>query len=293
MVYGDEAGLTSAPESLDGPGTCLARRPNDLGAGYTPPGIDVTYQFLSSVFRRNTILDRTPLRGWGVPVPAVAVVYDEHCLAPRPEDWRAGYNPPWRAATDSSLSSLFRRNTTLDDAGDYVDTKKRKLADPLVYSATRPLAGIAYDMRLSPDGTRASGPFKPRALGDLMQPAVTPATTWMRLFHPRLPWWVDVRQATPNQGGVTLYDVLRSLHDELDRAIGSHHFFTEWLVKKDRYALMKAFKERCALQGGEVRSDVNKEMLKGVKRVDYLGTECVFVGLVKKNGIWEIKTEHS
>ncbi|KAJ7644801.1 hypothetical protein FB45DRAFT_898701 [Roridomyces roridus] len=221
----------------------------------------------------------------------MAVAFDEHHLAPRPEEWRAGYTPRGSAATDLSLSSLFRRNTTLDDAGDYVDTKKRKLADPLVYSAARP--GITYDMRLSPDRTRAFGPFKPRTSGDLMQPAVTPATSRMRLVHPRLPWWVDVRQATPNQGGVTLYDVLRTLHDELDRAIGSRDFFNEELGRKDRDALTKAFKERCSLQGGDVRSDVKKEMLKGVKRVDYLGTECVFVGLVKKNGIWEIKTEHA
>ncbi|KAJ7776862.1 hypothetical protein DFH07DRAFT_798026 [Mycena maculata] len=120
----------------------------------------------------------------------------------------------------------------------------------------------------------------------MMQPAVTPAATRMRLMHPRLPWYVDVKRIQ-NTHGITLYDVLYALFEELDRPIAGRDFWNEELGRKDRDSLTQAFKERCRMNG---RAGEKTEMMKGVKRVDFLGADCVFVGLVRRNGMWEIKT---
>lgn len=108
----------------------------------------------------------------------------------------------------------------------------------------------------------------------------------MRLMHPRLPWCGDIFTG-PHGPGVTLYDVIRQLFEQLDRPIAAHDFYNEEMGKRDREVLTLAFRERCAMKGEFAR----EEKLKGVKRVDFLGRECVFVGLIRRTGMWEIKTD--
>ncbi|KAF8208095.1 hypothetical protein K438DRAFT_1574893, partial [Mycena galopus ATCC 62051] len=99
----------------------------------------------------------------------------------------------------------------------------------------------------------------------------------------RLPWYVDVTNAQ----GVTLLDVLQTLFDELNQPIVARDFWNDEMRLQDRDRLMCAFKEQCSINGREYAT----EIAKGVKRVDFLGPDVIFVGLVrKKNGVWEIKT---
>ncbi|KAJ7615029.1 hypothetical protein DFH06DRAFT_1240393 [Mycena polygramma] len=216
---------------------------------------------------------------WGM-----ATTFSEHNLSRRPEDWREGYSPRGISGADLSFSSFFRVSKKPDPNEWSGDNKKRTLAGVLTFNANRP--SISYDMRRPPDETPFMGQFKPRSVHEMVQPAVTPPTGRMRLMHPRLPWYIDVLGGY-HAPGVTLSDVLRSLFVELDRPIGSQDFWNEELGKREREGLTRAFKERCAQKGDYMR----EEMLLGVKRVDFLGPECIFVGLVRRNGMWEIKTD--
>ncbi|KAJ6527086.1 hypothetical protein B0H19DRAFT_1196427 [Mycena capillaripes] len=219
--------------------------------------------------------------GWGTPI-----VFDEHHLSRRPEDWREGYSSRGISGADISFSSLFRVGRRSSDPNEWSgDTKKRTLATALTFNFTRP--NISYDLRRPPEETPFMGSFQPQSQREMMQPAATPAPPRMRLMHPRLPWYIDVVPGFHNTPGVTLYDVLRTLFIELDRAILSRDFWNEELGRRERESLTHAFKERCSRKGKHMQ----EEIAKGVKRVDFLGLDCVFVGLVRRNGMWEIKTE--
>jgi hypothetical protein len=166
---------------------------------------------------------------------------------------------------------------------EFADPKKRTLCTVLTFSASRP--NISFDLRRPPEATSFFGSFRPQP-SDMGKPAVMPAAARMRLVHPRLPWFVDVRPHTATYP-ISIYDVLRTLYDELTIPIAGRDFWNSELSKKDRESLTRAFKDRCLLDGRE-RS--REEMLKGVKRIDFLGADVVFVGLVRRNGMWEIKT---
>ncbi|KAJ7061346.1 hypothetical protein C8F01DRAFT_987460 [Mycena amicta] len=97
----------------------------------------------------------------------------------------------------------------------------------------------------------------------------------MRLVLGRCPWYVDVKPATPF---VTLFDVLSALHTQLATPIEAKDYFTKALTKAERARITKAFSERC-----------DKEIARGVRRVDFLTGECFFVGLVRKGGVWEAR----
>ncbi|KAJ7200350.1 hypothetical protein GGX14DRAFT_372244 [Mycena pura] len=107
----------------------------------------------------------------------------------------------------------------------------------------------------------------------------------MRLMHPRLPWYVDVKPG-PKTPGVSIFDVLHALYEELDRPIAARDFWNVELNNSDRKSLTRAFKERCLRHG----QYAGEEMAKGVKRIDFLGAEFVFVGLSRRNGMWELRT---
>ncbi|KAJ7505915.1 hypothetical protein B0H11DRAFT_361621 [Mycena galericulata] len=231
--------------------------------------------------KRSNSFGGGQLPGWG----AAPHTFDEQHLSRRPDDWREGYSPRGASGADLSFSSLFRVGRRSSESGDLMDTRKRTLTDVLTFNAQRP--NILFDVRRPPEATSSFGSFRPRNDRDLMVPALMPAAARMRLMHPRLPWYIDVKRRQPNSASVTLYDVLRTLYEELDRPIASRDFYNEELGKRDRDNLTSAFKERCAMNGKEFAKE---EMLKGVKRVDFLGMDCVFLGLVKRNGMWEIKT---
>lgn len=106
----------------------------------------------------------------------------------------------------------------------------------------------------------------------------------MRIFHPRLPWYIDVEENHPN--GITVYDVVTQVHRQLFTQVSNRHFYNEDLDDSDRTALSKAFAARTR---GEPEL-INR----GIMRIDFLGIDKKFIwlGLLRgRNGLWEMKTK--
>lgn len=119
---------------------------------------------------------------------------------------------------------------------------------------------------------------------DIDQLALSPPCRSMRIFHPRLPWYIDV--FTFNRHGITLFDVFYDIHEYMQTPILHRDFYMEELGEEERFFISAAFRQRFqTFKGSE------KIMSQGVKRVDYLGEEYILEGLVKsRDGLWELKT---
>jgi len=103
----------------------------------------------------------------------------------------------------------------------------------------------------------------------------------MRLFHPRLPWYIDIQQSHPN--GVTVYDIFSQMNQQLHQPIQSKHYWNEDLGELDRSSISDAYQARCK---GDLRL-----LATGVLKVDFLGKKPIFEGLTRASkGLWEIKT---
>jgi hypothetical protein len=118
----------------------------------------------------------------------------------------------------------------------------------------------------------------------LAQIATNPSTDFLRIAHPRFPWYIDIRQSQPK--GVTIYDILTQTAQQMFHPIAGHHFYNEELSEDDRGVISIAFHSRCAGNA--------KLINRGVLRIDFLSLDnqkYVFVGLSRgKNGMWEMKT---
>ncbi|KAF8263788.1 hypothetical protein EI94DRAFT_1740109 [Lactarius quietus] len=85
----------------------------------------------------------------------------------------------------------------------------------------------------------------------------------MKLYHSHLPRYIDV--TTTGGVGMTFHDLF------------SH------IQREEREKMSRAWKERCQYNQGA--------MSQGVKKVDYLMRDCVFIGLARgRDGMWEMKT---
>jgi hypothetical protein len=163
------------------------------------------------------------------------------------------------------------------------DPIKRTLHPHLLYNQQVP--SIYLDLRTNPLSPASSLDFpslarQPNSL-DLAQLVTQPSAQELRLYHPRLPWYIDITQTHPN--GVTLFDVLGQMWQQLDLQISGKHWYNEEVDDKMRAAITEAWNERCG------RNEV--ETSQGVKRIDWLRGKVLFEGLVKgRNGMWEIKT---
>jgi len=113
-----------------------------------------------------------------------------------------------------------------------------------------------------------------------MQPTTDPPTMFMRLYHTRLPWYIDV---VPSGGPyVTLGDLFATLCQLLATRIRQTEYYNDELDHDDRGALKQAWEERCRDEA---------ERMDGVKRVDYLRGKYMFQGLTRgKNGMWQLRT---
>ena len=82
--------------------------------------------------------------------------------------------------------------------------------------------------------------------------------------------------------GVTVYDVLVHIFQQLDLPITGKHWWNEEIDDVLRGKMTAAFHERTRHH--------QEEAARGVKRVDFLRERCIFEGLVKgRNGLWEMK----
>ncbi|KAF5313730.1 hypothetical protein D9611_010096 [Ephemerocybe angulata] len=220
----------------------------------------------------------------GIPTGAGAIgqqeIYGPRNLARRPRDWRADYNP--RGGLASYLPGVLSRDKS--DVSEITDTTKRTLHPLLQFDNARP--PIALDLRqnplnLPPHSTLFLNLSRPHNNIDFAQLATSPATSHMRLYHPLLPWYIDVRAAHPN--GVTVYDLLTQMYRQLMMPITGRHFYNEDFGEEERAAVTRAFAVRVGRDEGETG--------RGVVQVDWLGDRVVFEGLVRgKGGMWEVKT---
>ncbi|KAJ8074075.1 hypothetical protein PM082_012367 [Marasmius tenuissimus] len=132
----------------------------------------------------------------------------------RPSTWRTEYS-----VKGGMMDALFRQNSDVRVINDNV---KRTLHPHLLYDSASPLPPISLDLRLNPriPSTLTPAlslltlPKNPHKLSeiDLVQFATHPPTSNMRLFHKRLPWYIDVVNRT---GYITVQDIIHALHNTL------------------------------------------------------------------------------
>ncbi|KAJ7485565.1 hypothetical protein FB451DRAFT_1230286 [Mycena latifolia] len=203
--------------------------------------------------------------------------YENENLAPRPSDWRRDYLPPRRFRFGSRLR--------IGGADIKVNLEHCHLS-PLLLMPNSKMPTMSFDLRsdhpFDPLNlellTTAGRPFNST---DLSQLATTRPVHRLRFYHPRLPWYIDVRASQPN--GVLVGDVLHQIHEKLQRAILPRDFSNTVLDATDRELITDAYRARC-----DDRVDI---MQQGVRRVDFMGSDVILQGFMEgKNGMWLMKT---
>lgn len=196
-----------------------------------------------------------------------------------PPDWPGEPPKSWRRDFKfrSGISSLFRGKsvTRLPDAS--TDSARLTLASVLRHDKA-----ITLDLRHSQHLLRIHALQRPVVANDLMQPATNPPTRFMRIYHTRLPWYIDV-MPIGNGSYVTLGDLFMVLCQFLAERIRNEDYYNDVLDAEDRGALKQAWERRCRNK---------KERMDGVKRVDFLREKYMFLGLTRgKSGMWQLRTE--
>ncbi|KAK2459280.1 hypothetical protein APHAL10511_008701 [Amanita phalloides] len=214
--------------------------------------------------------DRKDYQLWRVPEQ-----YSLKNLARRPRDWRPDYNPRSRIA---SYITLGRHRT---DVPDYTDPVKRTLNALLQYKPGD--LAMYWNLRHAPNVGSIEFLRLNRVYNniDMVQLATSPPANQMRLYHPRLPWYIDVFSIQPN--GITINDILATIYTQLSTQIHQRHYYNEELDDAHRGVLSAAFSDRC--------KNRREEADRGILQVDFLADKYVLLGLVKgKGGMWEMKT---
>ncbi|KAJ7588096.1 hypothetical protein C8J56DRAFT_785645 [Mycena floridula] len=201
--------------------------------------------------------------------------YHEQRLAKRPRDWRADYTPRF------GIASLLPGR----DLSDYSDSTRRSPNPLLAYTGSSSIPALLHDLRQDPF-VFIQFPAMGRQHNtlDYAQQATNPPTNFMRLYHPKFPWYIDIEQSHPN--GVTVHDVLGQLYLQMLKLITPRHFYNQVLGEGDRHQINNAFRQRC--------SGHPELITRGVVQVDFFAIEGKFMwlGLAKgKNGMWEIKMQ--
>ncbi|KAH7908885.1 hypothetical protein BJ138DRAFT_1011894 [Hygrophoropsis aurantiaca] len=200
----------------------------------------------------------------------------------------SGYHPPtdrpttWRRDFKfrSGLSSIFRLKGSNSRSNELSDSSKLSLHPYLRHD--RSLPPTILDLRREPSQTLVFREIDhPVGFDDMIHSCTNPPTPFMRIYHSRLPWYIDIH-ASGNPPYVTLADLFLGLYTSLSARIHRSDYYNDELNAEDREILKKAWEERC-------RSP--EESADGVKRVDYLRGKVIFEGLVRgKNGMWQLKT---
>ncbi|KAG2156947.1 uncharacterized protein EDB93DRAFT_1079192 [Suillus bovinus] len=188
----------------------------------------------------------------------------------RPKSWRRGFK------FKSGISSLlFRRKSVSRLLDASTDSARLKPASVLREE------NIIFDLRCSQPVIMIRTLGRPAVTNDLMLPSTNPPTLFMRLYHTRLPWYIDIRPMG-NGSYVTLSDLLMGICQFLAGPIRNEDYYNDELDAEDREELKRAWVERCKNK---------KERMEGVKRVDFLREKYMFLGLTRgKRGMWELCT---
>jgi len=162
-----------------------------------------------------------------------------------------------------------------------VDTTSRTLDDRIRFSALRE-PPILWDLRDDLSRVLFRELKRPVTGYDFTRFTTEPPTPYMKLYHVRLPWYIEV--TTSNGIGVTFHDLFTHIQRVLSSRIKNSDFYNNEITQEEREKIGRAWKERCQYNQGA--------MSQGVKKVDYLMRDCVFIGLVRgRDGMWEIKTK--
>ncbi|TEB26144.1 hypothetical protein FA13DRAFT_1737797 [Coprinellus micaceus] len=189
----------------------------------------------------------------------------------RPTDWR----PEWNRRTElRSLVPIFIRRVSSSGGGnDMPDTKDRCLTATIEWGRFGKDANLDYDLRSPPKAPA------------LKVPATTPSASWMRLYHPALPWYIDVESSRSR--GITVLDVVQEVHNQLMIPLTERDMWNEGMNEEMRKSVAQSVRSRTGKSAG------GKHIACGLKplRLDFLGNNYIFEGLVKgTDGMWEIKT---
>ncbi|KIJ11723.1 hypothetical protein PAXINDRAFT_171670 [Paxillus involutus ATCC 200175] len=191
----------------------------------------------------------------------------------RPGHWRRDFK------FKSGLASMFRSWSNNSRAVDeFTDSSKLNLHPFLHHDRSNP--PTIYDVRRNPLMLVFRDLDRPPLASDMDHSATLPPTRYMRLYHPRLPWYIDITaNGTPF---ISLADLFQQLFAALDKGLSKNDFYNNDLDNEDRQKLTQAYYERCR---------DNAERMQGVKRVDFLRGKFEFEGLTRgKNGMWRLKT---
>ncbi|KAJ7585035.1 hypothetical protein C8J56DRAFT_1027479 [Mycena floridula] len=150
-------------------------------------------------------------------------------LVQRPRDWRGYYAP-------QTVTQEFKRGYQ-SDVRERRDLVPRVLVPLFTFSD-----GYGYDLRR--EFSRSPLFLRVQQELDCAKPATNPPTEFLRLYHPRFPWYIDIAQSQPQ--GVTVLDILTKLHVYMQTGISSNHFYNEALGDLERVQIANACRERCS-----------------------------------------------
>ncbi|KAK7472212.1 hypothetical protein VKT23_000334 [Stygiomarasmius scandens] len=180
----------------------------------------------------------------------------------RPLAWRTDFKPTVCDIITSTFSFSPCNN-------------RFKLVDILKYKAP-PNHRLLWDLRVYPlsQSEICTRKLVPLTAAQLYRPATEPPTKKMRIYHDRLPWYIDIREYST--GGITVLDVLEQISEFL------HHTALDCDYGQDLFS----YPERMAINdAARIRYSFT------TARVDFLLHEYMFLGLTKdKQGRWKMKT---
>jgi len=173
-----------------------------------------------------------------------------------------------------------------------VHRKKRSIAYPARHNPKAVLSPylryngqdppVYWDIQTAPSTVLFRDLTRPPRAGEFTRFVCEPPAPLMRIYHARVPWYVDVR-ASGNPVGVTFADLFEEIYKVMHIQIVDADFNNDELDDEERKRITAAYRNR-------VGSD-RAEAMKGIRRVDFLMGRFIFEGLVKgKEGLWEMKT---
>ncbi|KAF5390538.1 hypothetical protein D9757_002599 [Collybiopsis confluens] len=180
----------------------------------------------------------------------------------RPSHWRAGYRP----TTSTMMKNCLTKPMCVSN--------RHNLNDLLQYQPPRTFA-LLLDLRSSYTTTLLHNPERYSTLVEMYQLATSPPTHEMKLYHPNLPYDVNIHASSSS--GITVHDVLYQLCESLQEPIYQSDYYNDILSAEDRERLLFAYQLRGQPAGG-------------LRKIDFLGSEVVFRGLRRTREGWYIKT---
>ncbi|KAG7091733.1 hypothetical protein E1B28_008134 [Marasmius oreades] len=142
----------------------------------------------------------------------------------RPSSWRTDYSVKGGLMHALGVGSGLKRS--ISDVKEINDTQKRTLHPHLRYDPNATLPSISLDLRLNPSIPHFvapalnlfSLPQSPHGVSavDLVQFATHPPSSTMRLFHKRLPWYIDIDVSSRRDNSyITIQDIIYALFTTL------------------------------------------------------------------------------